>query len=156
VTLAVDALAHAPGWRLLVVGDGDGASLERHAERAGVGDRVHVAGPRPDPGPYYAAADAFVLPTTYETFSLATYEAARARLPLVATPVSGVEDVLVDGRTGWAVERDAASIGAALRRLDDASARARMGEAAGTLAEAVAGDDLLEAHLRVYEEAAAR
>jgi UDP-glucose:(heptosyl)LPS alpha-1,3-glucosyltransferase len=155
VTSAVDALAGAEGWRLIVVGAGDGDALLARAREAGVGDRVHVAGVSPDPSRFYAAADAFVLPSSYETFSLATYEAARAGLPLVATPVCGVEDVLEDGRTGVAVAPDAGAVAAALGRLDDAALRERMGDAAREAAAAVLPDgDPLAAYGALYAELA--
>jgi UDP-glucose:(heptosyl)LPS alpha-1,3-glucosyltransferase len=90
---------------------------------------VRFAGVRRDVERVYAACDAFVLPTAYETFSLVTYEAAAAGVPIVATRVSGIEDLLRDGENGVEITRDAASIAAALRRLDDPAERERMGAA---------------------------
>jgi UDP-glucose:(heptosyl)LPS alpha-1,3-glucosyltransferase len=58
----------------------------------------------------YAAADAFVLPTAYETFSLVCMEALACSTPIFATPVGGIEDYLVDGVNGYQIKRDAADI----------------------------------------------
>ena len=54
----------------------------------------------------YALADAFVLPSSYETFSLVTFEAAASGLPVLATPVSGVRELIKDGRNGFLITRD--------------------------------------------------
>jgi UDP-glucose:(heptosyl)LPS alpha-1,3-glucosyltransferase len=70
-------------------------------------DRIHFEGPRRDTVPYFAAADVFLLPSAYETFSLAAYEAAATGLPLLVTRVSGVEEILSEGVNGWFIERDA-------------------------------------------------
>ncbi len=84
-----------------MIGAGDEDRFRAIARRSGLAGRVEFIGAQLDPAPYYAAADAFVLPTAYETFSLASYEAAAAGLPLLVTRVNGVEDLLVDGETGW-------------------------------------------------------
>ncbi len=129
VDLAIAALPEAPGWTLLVVGAGDEPRYRGLAQEAGVADRVRFAGVRRDVERVYAACDAFVLPTAYETFSLVTYEAAAAGVPIVATRVSGIEDLLRDGENGVEITRDPASIAGALRRLDDPAERERMGAA---------------------------
>jgi glycosyltransferase involved in cell wall biosynthesis len=75
-------------WRLLVVGQGDTARFERLAADAVAAERVQFLG-WADPGPYHAAADAFVFPTKYEAFLLVALEAAAAGLPRLITPVRG-------------------------------------------------------------------
>jgi glycosyltransferase involved in cell wall biosynthesis len=127
---AIGALAHADGWKLLVVGSGDRAAYQELAERLGVPDRVVFAGRVEDPAPYFCAADAFVLASAYETFSLVTYEAAASGLPLLVTPVSGVTDLLVQGESGWFIEPDPADIGSKLTALRaDPELIGRMGAA---------------------------
>jgi glycosyltransferase involved in cell wall biosynthesis len=129
--LAIEAIAKTPDWHLLVVGSGDIMTSRRIAAAAGSEARTHFAGTPSGTAPYYAAADAFLLPTAYETFSLVTYEAAAAGLPLLVTRVSGVEDLLVDGKNGWFVERDPAQIADRLDALGaNADLRRRMGESA--------------------------
>ncbi len=54
----------------------------------------------------YELADAFVLPSSYETFSLVTFEAAASGLPVLATPVSGVRELIEDGRNGFLITRE--------------------------------------------------
>ena len=128
LTVAIDALAHAPDWKLLVVGNGSVANYQSHARAIGVEPRVVFVGTASDPAPYYCASDAFVLPTAYETFSLVTYEAAATGVPLLVTPVNGVTDLLVDGRNGWFIDRDPERIAARLRSLGASpQLRAEMG-----------------------------
>ena len=57
---------------------------------------------------FYSAADAFLLPSAYETFSLVCMEAMACGVPVFATLVGGIEDYLQDGVNGMAVPRDAA------------------------------------------------
>jgi D-inositol-3-phosphate glycosyltransferase len=78
---------------------------------------VRFFGQRLDVERFYQAADVFVLPSLYETFSLAAHEAAASGLPLVATRVSGVADLIGNGEAGLLVERDASDVARALASL---------------------------------------
>ena len=128
---AIQALAAAPTWKLWVIGTGDEHRFRAIARTSGLANRVVFLGSQSDPAPYYAAADAFVLPTAYETFSLATYEAAAAGLPLLVTRVNGVEDLLVDGENGWFITREAHVIAERLQTLRaQPQLRERMGRRA--------------------------
>lgn len=128
---AIEALAGCPEATLTVVGGGDPERYLALASRLGVADRVRFNGTMPDTAPAYRAADAFLLPTAYESFSLVTYEAAASGLPLLVSRVNGVEDLLRDGANGWFVERDGERIAARLRALAaDPGRRREMGAAA--------------------------
>ena len=84
-------------YRLLFVGDGgERGSLQSQA--VALGDRVLFAGHQPDPWPYYCVADIFVLPSHTEGSPLVLFEAMSAGLPIVATSVGGVPEVVRDGR----------------------------------------------------------
>lgn len=111
-------LAHAIGalerldddvW-LLVAGSDNPAPYRKLATRAC--RRLIFAGARSDMPAFYAAADAFVLPTAYETFSLVCMEAMASSTPVFATPVGGIEDYLQDGINGYQIKPDAADIAA--------------------------------------------
>lgn len=113
---------------LWVVGQGDQRRFADQVRLSGVGGAVHFFGQRRDVERFYQAADIFVLPSLYETFSLVTYEAAAAGLPVVATRVSGIEELVGRDEAGILVERDAVSVGAALARLArDPELRRRLG-----------------------------
>jgi UDP-glucose:(heptosyl)LPS alpha-1,3-glucosyltransferase len=149
---AIEALAHAPEWKLLVVGDGNVATYRAHARASGVQSRVVFVGTVSDPAPYYCASDAFVLPTSYETFSLVTYEAAATGVPLLVTPVNGVTDLLVDGSNGWFIDRDPKQIAARLQSLGgDPRRRAEMGSAGRSAAEAFTWRRMVSAYRDVLD-----
>jgi UDP-glucose:(heptosyl)LPS alpha-1,3-glucosyltransferase len=117
-------LAHAIGalerlgddvW-LLVVGSDNPAPYRKLATKSAA--RLVFAGARSDMPALYSAADVFVLPTAYETFSLVCMEAMACSLPVFATPVGGIENYLIDGDNGYRIDMQAediaAKIGAAL------------------------------------------
>ncbi|WP_398465237.1 glycosyltransferase family 4 protein [Tardiphaga sp.] len=109
-------LAHAIGaldrlgpdvW-MLVVGSDNPAPYRKMATTSA--DRLVFAGSRTDMPALYSAADAFVLPTAYETFSLVCMEAMACSTPVFATPVGGIEDYLVDGVNGYRIAMDGTDI----------------------------------------------
>lgn len=119
----IQALATQPTGRFhLIVAGGTSAATKPAltlAERLGVADQIDFVGTVDDLRPILWASDAFVLPTRYETFSLVTYEAAAAGVPIVATQVHGVAELLVDGVNGLVIEPSSSSVAAALERLHD-------------------------------------
>ncbi len=151
--VAVEATALASGrtrtrLHLWVVGSGVAA----HIPVPSGGPRPTFFGPRPDAERYFAAADILVLPSYYETFSLVAHEAAACGLPVVATRVSGVEDLIGSDDGGILVERTAGSVGDALSRLvDQPELRARMGHRGRQRAAAFTWERSTDAVRRVYE-----
>jgi len=118
---------------LLVVGGGELRDLlQRAVVSTGLVSRVHFLGPRRDLGDLLAAMDVFVLPSLWEGLPLSMVLAMSAGVPVVATSVAGIPEVVEDGRTGLLVPpRDATALGAALARLfSDAAFRGRIGAAA--------------------------
>ena len=149
--VALEAVHRAVGWHLLVVGAGDIPAYEAQAARLAMSERVHFEGLRPDPAPYYAAADAFLFPTAYEAFSLATLEAAAAGLPLLIPAVNGVEELVDDGVSGWLIDRDADHIAAKLAALGaDPAQRERMGRAARAASSRYDWSRVVHEHVEVY------
>ena len=135
LTIVLDALAQVRNAGvdlcLWVVGAGDQGRFSALADELGVGAAVSFLGPRSDVERVLAAADIFVLPSMYETFGLAAFEAAASGLPIVATRVHGISDLLADGDAGILVERDARSVADALTRLaSDPALRSRLGKGA--------------------------
>ncbi len=90
-------------YELRIIGDGpERKSLEKLSRELGVADRVNFLGNIPNeevPG-YLAQADVFVRPSRSEGLGTAFLEAMAAGLPVVATPVGGINDFLKDRETG--------------------------------------------------------
>lgn len=119
---------------LLLVG-GEASMLTEYAARSaalGLDGDVTFAGKQDDVFPFLWASDAFLNPSHYEAFSLVGLEAAAAGLPLIATRVNGMEDLLVDGRNGFAVEATGEGVADGIRRFLELSpeGRAALGAAA--------------------------
>jgi UDP-glucose:(heptosyl)LPS alpha-1,3-glucosyltransferase len=118
--------------RLVVVGGRESPRWRRRVTDLGLAARVRFVGQVADPERYYAAADAFVLPTHFDPFANATLEAMAAGLPVVTTRSNGVAEVLTPGMDGFVLEdsRDAGGLEKALAELMDPDRRRAMGAAA--------------------------
>jgi N-acetyl-alpha-D-glucosaminyl L-malate synthase BshA len=118
---------------LVLVGDGpERGSVEALATSLGVRAAVAFAGERRSLGDLFAHADLFLLPSEQESFGLAALESLASGVPVVASEVGGVPEVVTHGETGWLVPpRDpGAMAAAALALLADSTRRAAMGRAA--------------------------
>lgn len=124
-----------PAPRLLVAGDGEHRrSLERTAVLLGVADPVRFLGRcgASEVRRLLAGAAALVVPSLYEGMPLVILEAMEAGVPVVASAVSGIPEVVVDGETGWLVPpEDPALLAAALAEVGEDPAAARERGAAG-------------------------
>ncbi len=125
---AIPLLSEWPDARVLIVGDGpERTSLERLAKELGVADVVDFAGHRSDIPDVLSALDVAVSCSDFEGSPLAVMEYMDAQLPIVATAVGGVPDLIESGVHGRLVPaRDpaalAAGIGEMLREPERASA----------------------------------
>jgi glycosyltransferase involved in cell wall biosynthesis len=150
---AVRALASVGEAVLVLVGEGPLRSrLEAEAAAAGVGDRVVFAGFRSDARALMGAADAAVLPSWSEGLPLVALEAAAAGLPLVASAVRGLRELLVDGRDALLVPPgDPAALGEALARVlrEDGLAE-RLADGGRRLALAHSEERMVAAYLALY------
>ena len=138
VPLLLDALARLapdhPDLRLTLVGDGpDRVSLQAEAEALGLAERVQFTGLlcAAEVAEALAAHDALVLPSFAEGLPVVLMEALASRLPVVATQVAGIPELVRDGETGLLVPPgDAEALAAAIARLlADPDLCRRMGEA---------------------------
>jgi glycosyltransferase involved in cell wall biosynthesis len=123
VDVAVRALRSLPDDTVLVVlGEGpERGALERLARDESVERRVFLPGRVPDVAAWLRRASLLVHPTRWEGFGLGVLEAMLAGLPVVATNVSSLPELVVDGETGYLVPPDdpsalAAAVGRALEQ----------------------------------------
>jgi glycosyltransferase involved in cell wall biosynthesis len=129
---AVMLKENMPSVSFLLVGDGALKSLmEEKAHSLGLSDSVIFTGIRRDVPEILALLDVFVLPSLWEGLPIALLEAMAAGLPVVATRVGGVPEVVVDGVTGLLVPpRDPEAFSKAiLKLLQDPDLRQKMGQA---------------------------
>ena len=103
VDMVIEAIARLENSGLIVVGDGPVLkSLQGLARKLGVSDRVYFAGRRSktETLALMAACDIFVLNSTYEGFPHVVLEAMSLGLPVIATAVGGIPEVVQDGDNG--------------------------------------------------------
>jgi glycosyltransferase involved in cell wall biosynthesis len=117
----------------VIVGDGPmHASLQRQAAELGLAGRLHFLGLRDDVDELYGELDVLVSSSHAEAMPLAVMEGMASGLPVIATRVGGVPELVAHGETGWLVApgdcADMAARCAAL--LADAPLRRRLGDAA--------------------------
>ena len=123
---------HVPA-KLVLVGDGpDVAEATRLSRALGVSDRVDLVGEQEQVVPLLSAADVFLLPSSQESFGLAALEAMACDVPVVASNIGGLAELVEDSVTGFLhnpedLDGMAAS---ALRILTDDALHRRMAEAA--------------------------
>jgi glycosyltransferase involved in cell wall biosynthesis len=125
----------ASGVPVHFVSVGDGplrASLEASCSEGGISDRVTFLGRREDTLRLMTGSDVFVLPSHQEGLPVALMEAMSVGLPVVATTVGGVPDIVSEGSEGFLVPpANAELMAGAIRKLaEDPGLRARMGRAA--------------------------
>ncbi|HJU56087.1 MAG TPA: N-acetyl-alpha-D-glucosaminyl L-malate synthase BshA [Pyrinomonadaceae bacterium] len=91
--------------RLVMVGDGSERSLAEHRARClGVDEQCSFVGKQPKISDYLSVADVLLLPSEQESFGLAALEAMACEVPVVASRVGGLPEVVTDGETGFLSE----------------------------------------------------
>jgi glycosyltransferase involved in cell wall biosynthesis len=146
-------LARFPSVRVLICGDGPlRGELQSHIDRMHLQEPVKLLGNRNDIDRFLQSADIFVLPSRWEGLPVALLEAMGMGLPVVATQVEGVDEVLERDTDGLLVPpEDAMALGEALLRLiASAALRRNMGAAArGRIQESYTLDIMCEKYLVV-------
>jgi glycosyltransferase involved in cell wall biosynthesis len=142
---AIAAVAAVPGARLVLVGDGpDRDELERMAASSGTGDRIDFRGslPRDEALRVVAGATAGLLSSAWENLPHSAVEALSVGVPVVATAVGGVPEVVRDGENGLLVPPGRPDeLAAAMRRvLEERGLRDRLAAAAKPSVEAISSD----------------
>ena len=88
--------------RLIMVGDGPELSAVRHlAKQLNMQDYTNFVGKQANISDYLAVGDVFLLPSEEESFGLAALEAQACEVPVVATRVGGIPEVVAEGESGF-------------------------------------------------------
>lgn len=162
--ILIQALSHihpSMKFQLNIVGEdwGGASSILDLAKKLGVEDRIKILGrlSRNELLRRYASADLFVLPSLFEPFGIALLEAMASGLPVVASRVGGIPEVIEEGKTGLLVPpSNAEELGAAIERLlSDEGKRRIMGHAGQERAALFSWDLIVPRIRKVYEEAIA-
>jgi glycosyltransferase involved in cell wall biosynthesis len=149
-----------PDGRLLIAGDGPlRRELERRAETLGLSGRVLFLGWCPDAAALMGALDLLLVPSLWEGFGLVILEAMARGLPVIASAVGGIPEVVVAGTTGILVQpRDVDGISRALAELlDDGARRQHLGQAARErVRENFGAQRMVAQTIELYNELAGR
>jgi glycosyltransferase involved in cell wall biosynthesis len=143
--------------KLVIVGPGDRAELQRLVDELGLTDDVLLLGPVKDVAGAYAALDVLVHPALAESFGQVIVEAMAMGKPVVSTSVGIAEEIIEDGVSGFAAQSPepsalAEAMTAALRRRADWAA---IGREARNRAMAFTAERWVAAHMDAYERWAA-
>lgn len=142
--------------RLLMVGDGpDLSGAAAQVGAAGLTDDVRFLGDQEQVVQLLSASDLFLMPSAQESFGLAALEAMACEVPVVASRVGGVPELVEDGVTGFLCPPDdlAAMARASIRLLTDDALHAQMAAAARARAvERFADSKIVPLYERYYDE----
>lgn len=141
-----------PNLRLDLIGDGElRQEMEALAEALGIKEKVSFLGAQSNVSPYLHDADLFLLPSRYEGMPMTLIEAMGTGLPIVATVVGGVPDMLKNGEDGLTVpcEEDAV-VNACKALISDEALREKLGRAARKSADRFSAQTMGERYLEIY------
>ena len=160
VEILARVLKKVTNARLVMVGDGsERMNVELRARCLGIYEKCSFVGEQPNIADYLSAADVLLLPSEQESFGLAALEAMACEVPVIASRVGGVPEVVNDGETGFLSEvgdidkmaEDAA------RLLADADLRRNMGRRARESALARYQTDIvIPQYIEFYEKVLVR
>src|SRR5438874_11871836 len=146
--------------RLVMVGDGSERTNALHRARClGIADHCTFVGKQPNIIDYLCASDVLLLPSEQESFGLAALEALAVQVPVIASRVGGLPEVIDDGRTGFLsavgdVDKMAED---AARLLMDPKLRKEMGRAARASAiERYSTHKIIPKYIEFYERVLGR
>ena len=147
----IEALSHCIKPHVLVAGFGPVEVYRRLAEKFGVTRRIHFIGPVQDTSKLYRTGTALLMPSHYEAFSLVSLEAAASGLPILASPVSGTDELIEQENNGWIIEREPKKWADHMERLsEDAGLAKRMGAASRNIAGSFTWDRAVSCFEEIY------
>jgi UDP-glucose:(heptosyl)LPS alpha-1,3-glucosyltransferase len=153
--LCIQALAQVQQGVLLCISATDAEEYRRFARECGQEHRVIFAGHTTHIEKAYAAADAFLLPTPYDSFAMVASEAMSCGLPVVVSREAGASELIKHGVNGLLLEDVTGQKELArhmLSLLEDRRWAEDLGCAGRETVKKLTWDAVAEQTMRVYEE----
>ncbi len=138
--------------RLLCYGDGPRLKeIKELTEKMGLGSQVEFPGLCDNVYPKLVHGDLFLLPSKWEGVPMTVIEAMATGLPVVASRVGGIPDMIEDGVDGMLIEPTAESLAQAVETLlKDETLRQRLGQAAASSAQRFSAAAMAQAYAGLY------
>jgi len=155
----ITALALLPTGKLLFVSRSPDASYRALAAQLGLSERVRFLGSTKEIAKYYAAADALLLPTHYDSFALVLTEAMASSLPVVVSREAGAAELIRNGINGLLLDdfADSKELAEKMRLLtEDRTLALSIGESARRTVEDHSWDATASQTMQVYQQVHAK
>ena len=157
IEVLLEAIPQVPNAHFLIVGDGPKREeWMATAQRLDISDRVHWAGYRRDVASFLPGCDVFAHPSLDDAFPTVLLESLAAGVPIVASRVGGIPEIVEEGQTGRLVPAgDADALSTAIRQLltDRTGLDARRSAARATAAQRFSTEAWVARLSRIYDEA---
>lgn len=146
-------VAVRPDCLLHLLGDGElREETESYACQLGIREKVLFHGSQSNVYPYLQKADLFLLPSHFEGMPMTIIEAMGTGLPVIASAVGGVPDMLTDRESGMLTTREPDSVAAAaLELLEDEALRRTLGTGARKAADSFSAQYMAGAYCAAYQ-----
>lgn len=141
-----------PSGKLRLIGDGEGrAECEKFVEENGLTECVEFLGIQSNVYGFLHDADIFTLPSKYEGIPMTLIEAMGTALPIVATNVGGIPDMLVNEESALLVDADEKQLCDAFIKLySDSALRERLGESAFEASKRFSAEEMARRYAEIY------
>ena len=142
--------AHAS--KLILIGDGElREEIKSMVEKMGMNELVEFRGLKDDVFDDLNESDIFVLPSQYEGVPMTLIEAMGTGMPIIATRVGGIPDMLIDKKEAFLIENDPNCLYEALMKLaEDVNLRKSFGERVKTKSTLFSSKRMAELYLKIY------
>ena len=145
--------AQHPNCQLNLLGDGELREMIKNlSDELGICENVHFLGSRSNVYPYLHEADIFLLPSKYEGMPMTIIEAMGTGLPIVATAVGGVPDMITDQVSGLLTECEPEAVSrAVLKLIEDEGLREKLGRNAKQESKRFSAEFMAEEYCKIYQ-----